>query len=161
MAHDPFILGEFVRGLDERYRVSIPGELGKLWQGDPAAACVLAKERPGALSLWTAETWAQRLDPAMDLVRAKLQAGRLGGRWDEVQQLGRLLSTRHRQVSIAGRGRLLVPDGFREFLGVEPGNHVLLVGAAVCIEIWNPDRWVSYLQEQIPEFSRLLDELSS
>ena len=42
--------------------------------------------------------------------------------------LGRLLSTRHRTVQLAGRGRLLIPEGFREFLGVEPNGEALFWG---------------------------------
>ena len=74
--------------------------------------------------------------------------------------LGRLLSTRHKSVPIAGRGRLLIPEGFRQFLGVEPGGEVLVIGAAVCVEVWRPDAWVGYLDENIPEFRRLFDELA-
>ena len=63
------------------------------------------------------------------------------------QRLGRLLSTRHRSVELGARGRLLIPEGFREFLGVEPGGEVLIVGAGVCIEIWNPAKWLGHLED--------------
>ena len=161
-----FILGEFRRTLDDRFRVSLPAEL--LADGDDKGSdtkgntdFVLAKERPGAISLWHAGAWQEKLDSGVNLVKSKIQAGRLEGRIDQVQVLGRLLSTRHRAVQLAGRGRLLIPEGFREFLGVEPGSDVLIVGAAVCVEIWRPDAWISYLDQQIPAFGSLLDELSA
>ena len=91
---------------------------------------------------------------------SKIRAGRLEGRIEEVQLLGRLLSTRHRQVQLAGRGRLLIPEGFREFLGVEAGGEVTVIGAALCVEIWNPEHWLKYLEEQMPEFRQLLSRLS-
>ena len=132
-----FILGEFPRTLDERFRISMPRELA-----DPLLAgqtdCILAKERPGCLSLWNAADVASELDQGVELVRSKMRAGRLEGRLEEVQMLGRLLSTRHKTVQLAGRGRLSIPDGFREFLGVEQGGEVIVVGAGVCVEIWNP-----------------------
>ena len=132
--NNPLILGEFRRSLDDRFRLSVPAELIELFaDGDQ---CILAKERPGALSLWQAETWQARLDSSVNLVQAKIQAGRLSGRIEEVQRLGRLLSTRHREVQLANRSRLLIPEGFREFLGVAAGGELLLVGAAVCVEIW-------------------------
>ena len=77
-----------------------------------------------------------------------------------MQLLGRLLSTRHKAVQLAGRGRLVIPEGFREFLAVEPGGEVLVVGAAVCVEIWNPPYWLKYLEAQMPKFRRLLNQLS-
>jgi MraZ protein len=163
------LLGEFRRSLDERYRLSIPGELmdqlGIAQSGiepaeGPEADFMLATERPGCLSLWLADAWNAKLAQGMDIVRGKLRAGKLQERLGELQLLGRLLSTRHKGVQIAGRGRLLVPEGFREFLRVEPGGDVMVVGAAVCIEIWRPDAWVEYLDRRMPRFRKLFDKLS-
>ena len=111
-----FLLGEFQRTLDDRYRLSVPHELGSLLAAE-SADCILAKERPGCVSLWATAAWQTRLDEAVELVRRKMVSGKLEGRIGEVQLLGRLLSTRHRAVQLAGRGRLLIPEGFREFLG--------------------------------------------
>lgn len=154
-----FLLGEFKRTLDERFRVSIPSELA-----DPLAIdssdCILAKERAGCLSLWSAPVWQSRLDDGVALVKQKMHAGWLKEKLAEVQMLGRLLSTRHRPVQLAGRGRLLIPEGFREFLGVDPNGEVLVVGAAVCIELWQPAVWVKYLETRMPRFRKLFDELA-
>ncbi len=153
------VVGELARSLDERHRISIPQELlAPLAPAD--ATCILAKERPGCLSLWDAGKWHGRLDSRMNLFKDKILADTLKDKIDEVQLLGRLLSTRHRTVKITGRGRLLVPEGFREFLGVEPGDEVLVVGAAICIELWRPDAWLAYLEKRIPRFNRLFNKLS-
>ena len=153
------ILGEFPRSLDERFRLSIPPELAQIITGK-GSDCILAKERPGCLSLWNASDWRTKHDQDVALLEGKLQAGRLEGRQQQVQQLGRLLSTRHREVQLAGRGRLVIPEGFRESLGVEPGAEVMIVGAAVCVEIWNPTQWIAYLDESIPDYRSLMEELA-
>ena len=54
----------------------------------------------------------------------------------------------------------MIPEGFREFLGVDPGGEVVVVGAAVCIELWKPERWLDYLEGRMPKFRRLFDQLS-
>ncbi len=154
------ILGEATRALDERYRLSIPPEMLDVLsanQGD----FILAKERPGCLSLWSAANWPSRLEESVKIVESKILARRLDTQLDEVQRLGRLLSTRHRPVKLAGRGRLIVPEGFREFLGVEAGGTVAILGAAVCVEIWHPQKWHQYLGENMPAFGQLLDRLVS
>lgn len=159
-APQEFILGEFPRTLDDRHRLSIPSELA-----DPLSAagadCILAKERPGCLSLWNAANWQQRLDAGVELIKNKIRANRLEGRLEEVQLLSRLLSTRHKIVQLAGRGRLSIPDGFREFLQVEAGGDVVVVGAGICVEIWNPRAWLTHLETNMPEFRQLFDKLSS
>jgi MraZ protein len=45
-------------------------------------------------------------------------------------------------------------------LGVEPGAEVMIVGAAVCIEIWHPEHWRSYLERRMPRFPKLYQTLS-
>ena len=156
---EEFLLGEYLRSLDERYRLSIPGELADALTAT-TPDCILAKERPGCLSLWSGPLWQARLDEGVEVVKQKMRAGKLGERIAEVQLFGRLLSTRHRLVQLAGRGRLVIPEGFREFLGVEAGGEVQIVGAAVCVEIWNPAAWLKYLEIRMPRFRRLFDRLS-
>jgi len=155
-----FLLGEFPRTLDERFRLSLPGELlGLLPEGDNAG--IIAKERPGCVSVWSTAAWREKWDAGMDILRGKLRAGKLEGRWDDVQQLGRLMSTRQREINIGERGRLVIPEGFREFLQVEASGEVVVVGAAVCIEIWRPTAWLEFLNEKLPDFRRLFDQLTS
>jgi MraZ protein len=155
-----FLIGEHSRTLDERYRLTLPPEFatGLMQSG---VDCILAKERLGCLSLWSSALWQKKFDANVQLVRSKMQAGKFEGRIDEVQTLGRLLSTRHREVQLAARGRLSLPEGFREFLQVSPGEEVLVVGAALCVELWQPAAWFKHLELQMPEFRKLFDRLSS
>ena len=154
------LLGEFSRTLDDRYRLSVPQELAEPLV-EEAGDCILAKERPGCLSLWNAREWQAKLDAGVNLIRAKMAAGRLEDRVEEVQLLGRLLSSRHRSVQLAGRSRLVIPEGFREFLHVEQGGEVMIVGAGVCLELWQPRAWHAYLGERMPEFRRLFEDLAN
>lgn len=154
------LIGEFVRTLDERSRLALPPELlAPLLAGGPRL--VIAKERAGCLSLWSAAEWKPRLDAAVDVLRSKMQAGLLTQRVGQLQDLGRLLSTRHRTVSLAQRGRLVLPEGFRDFLGVEPGTDLMVVGAAVCVELWQPAAWSAYVTSEMPGFRRRIDELTT
>lgn len=152
-------LGEWTRALDERHRLSLPPEWADLL-ADEAGNCTLAKERPGCLSLWNTAQWRTWLDPGVELLQSKIRGGRFDRRTASVQMVGRLLSTRHQAVPIAGRGRLAVPESFRSFLGVEPGGEVLVVGAAVCVELWRPESWSQHIGEHMPQFRQLFDELT-
>jgi MraZ protein len=156
---EKLVLGEAVRALDDRFRLSIPPEFAVLVTS-PGGDGILAKERPGCLSLWNAATWQERITEGVGLIEQKILARRLDGRIGEVQRLGRLLSTRHRTVQLAGRGRLVIPEGFREFLRVEPGGNVMILGAAVCVELWHPENWQQYVGQEMPEFRTLLDTLA-
>lgn len=152
-------LGEWSRSVDERYRVSLPNEWAERLAGEDGQ-CVLAKERPGCVSVWNTVQWEHWLADGVTLVANKVRSGRIGGRIEQVQTLGRLLSTRHRQVPIAGKGRVAIPESFREFLEIEPGGDLMVVGAAVCIELWQPQRWSQHIGEHMPAFRQLFDQLA-
>lgn len=160
-ATSKLILGECQRTLDERYRLSIPTEMSDLLTAGETSACFLVKEQPGCLSLWNADEWKKKKEGRIEIIERKIQMHLLEGRTGDIQKLGRLLSTRDKEIQMAGRGRLVLPDGFRQFLGVEAGGEVMVVGAGVCVELWNPTRWTDYLEKEIPEFQQLFDGLSS
>jgi len=153
------ILGEFRCKLDERFRLSVPGPLCEPLLAR-SADCMLAKERAGCLSLWNADIWQAKLGVRIGLARQKIEAGLHDSEIGQVQLLGRLLSTGQAEVKLAGRGRLLIPPEFRKFLGVEPKGAVMVVGAAVCVEIWHPTAWLKYLEGRMPKFRRLVAKLS-
>ncbi len=156
-----FILGEHQRTLDERFRVSIPIEMADaLTHSVEGQECILAKERPGCLSLWNGALWQEKLNQGVEIIRRKMETGHMEGRINELQTFARLLSTRQRPVQFAGRGRLVLPEGFREFLGVEAGGELVVIGAGVCIELWKPERWYDYIEGRMPKFRRLFDQLS-
>ncbi len=158
-AANPLLFGEWSRSLDERFRVSLPQEWVATLVGD-ASDVTLAKERPGCVSVWNAAAWNAWLSAGVALLESKAAGGRLEDRIEKLQTLGRLLSTRHRTIPVAGRGRIAVPETFRQFLGVEPGADVLLVGAAVCVEIWRPDAWSEHIGQRMPAFRDLFEELT-
>ena len=157
---ESFITGEFRRALDDRFRLTLPPEFTPVVTDDDGET-ILAKERYGCLSLWRADDWRQRMDDGVSLIREKIRAGRMEQRWTEVQRLGRLLSTRYSEVKIANRSRLLIPEGFREFLDVEKGGDVMVVGAVICVEIWKPEAWLDQLKDDMPDFGELFKNLSA
>ncbi len=127
---------------------------------DEEGHTILAKERYGCVSLWSARDWQKRLDEGLAVIRQKIEARRLEQRWGDVQRLGRLLSTRSESVQLANRSRLLIPEGFREFLGVAANQDVVVVGAVICVEIWHPSAWLDTLKAEMPGFGPLFRELS-
>lgn len=160
MALETFITGEHKRTVDERFRIALPTEMAEAVT-DEAGETILAKERYGCLSLWQATEWQRRLSDGVGLIRQKIQAGRMEQRWGEVQRLGRLLSTRSKTVKLANRSRLLVPEGYREFLDVPANQEVMVVGAAICVELWNPKCWLDVLKQDMPEFGPLFQDLAN
>ena len=144
--------------LDAKSRMTLPELLQpivKQWDG----ACRVVKERPGALSLWSPDSSDTAIDAAVSAALAKYDARRNQNLLEELMTLGRLRSTRETTAKLDGRARLTIPQAFREFLGVEPEGNAMVVAATVCIEIWRPDAWVSYVEERIADYRRISESL--
>lgn len=159
MPADTIITGEVKRTLDERFRVSLPPEMADAVT-DESGEVILAKERYGCLSLWPAAEWQKRFADGVGLIEQKIRVGRMEDRWNDVQRLGRMISTRYRTLKLANRSRLLIPEGFREFLDVAPNTELMLVGAAICVELWNPAAWLEVLRDDMPQFGTLFRDLT-
>ena len=154
-----FLTGEYKRTIDDRFRLMLPTELSASIS-DENGDIIIAKERAGCLSLWQPAEWQKRLDSGIALLKQKIDSGRMEQRWSEVQRLGRLLSTRHQTTRLANRSRLLIPEGFRPFLGVDAGKETVVVGAVICVEIWQPDAWNNVLKDEMPDFGELFKQLT-
>ena len=154
-----FIQGEFNRKIDERFRLTLPKEFAETFK-PKSGSCVIAKERPGCLSLWEEDGWKEKQDKKVEFIQQKMaMPGQLEHRTMDLQRFGRLLSTHHRLIQLKERSRLMLPEGFREFLAVEPGGEVIIVGAILCIEIWHPAKWINYLESDMQEFDALFNSL--
>ena len=154
-----FITGEVKRTIDDRFRLTLPQDFAESIS-DEQGNIIVAKERTGCLSLWRCDEWQKRLDSGVELLRKKMDSGRMEGRCGDVQRLGLLLSTRHQQVTLSNRSRLLIPESFRSFLGCDAGKDVVVVGAAVCVEVWHPDMWLDVLKAEMPDFGDLFKTLT-
>ena len=155
-----FITGEHKRTLDDRFRLALPPEFVQRVTNLQGEA-VIIKERHGCLSLWRPAEWQERFAQRLELIKQKIKMGLLDPRHPDLQRFGRLISTRSMSVSFANRSRLLVPEGFREFLDVPAGQEVMVVGAAICVEVWQPVAWREALKDQLPLFDGLMQGIIS
>jgi sugar lactone lactonase YvrE len=46
-------------------------------------------------------------------------------------------------------------------LAVEAGGSLMVVGAAVCVELWQPAAWNAYVTSEMPGFRQRIDDLTA
>ncbi|NLK83317.1 MAG: hypothetical protein GX280_04440 [Lentisphaerae bacterium] len=61
----------------------------------------------------------------------------------EMRRFGALSSSGR----ISEQGRLTVPQGFRDYGKLCPGENILVVGIEIGIELWNTERWNAELEK--------------
>jgi DNA-binding transcriptional regulator/RsmH inhibitor MraZ len=42
---------------------------------------------------------------------------------------------------VSRQGRVTIPNGYRNMLGLDPGEEIVVVGVEIGVEIWNATRW--------------------
>jgi MraZ protein len=61
------------------------------------------------------------------------------------------------EVSLDGQGRISIPKSLREFADL--GGSALILGAFDHIEIWDPDQFDEYLNEQPSDYETLAERV--
>lgn len=61
------------------------------------------------------------------------------------------------EVSLDGQGRISLPRSLSDYAGI--GERALIIGAMDRIEIWDPEAFEEYLQEQTMDQESLAEEV--
>jgi MraZ protein len=117
----------FTHSLDPKRRLTIPSE----WRaqvGEPRSLYVLPHLHDDCLCVFPAEEMVRRLE--------KMRHHSLGDR--QARQFARALASQSDLVSWDSQGRIRIKDALLSYAGLV--DHVVMVGAFDCFELWSPDR---------------------
>ena len=67
----------------------------------------------------------------------------------EILRVRRQLFGEMVETNTDGQGRVLIPPSLREY--AEISNTAVLVGAGDWIEVWNPENWKMYAEQELTE----------
>jgi MraZ protein len=139
------LTGEFRNTLDEKGRLSLPARMrGEL----PGTSLVLTQGVDQCLWLFPPLQWqelSQKLMASTSLFQARSRL---------VQR--RILAPAQ-EVEIDRLGRISIPQSLREWAGLS--RECVILGISKYIEIWNAEKYQSYLEEHKEEFLSATEEL--
>ena len=120
--------GEYRHAVDGKGRIAVPAR----FRGQLADGAVVARWLDSCLAIFPMTAWSElaarvgslpMTDPNARLLQRQLFSGAL-------------------ETELDGQGRVLVPQGLREFAGLEA--EALVLGSRDHAEIWAPSRWTDY-----------------
>src|SRR5438552_18269081 len=137
------LTGTHPRTLEDKNRLALPKRIREVLQ-DPATLYVT----PGPdQSLWiytqpSLEKLAEKLDqaPATDA---------------EARVFRRLYFAQMEAVDVDRSGRILIPERLVQFGALR--HEVILIGVRDHLELWDAERWQSYLVENAPRFDAVAE----
>ncbi|GAB4535509.1 MAG: division/cell wall cluster transcriptional repressor MraZ [Anaerolineae bacterium] len=120
-------LGEFTHALDEKGRLTIPAK----FREELAGGLVITRGIDRCLSVYPRPVWdslAERI--------AKLPLTQRSAR-----DFGRLMFSGAADFIPDRQGRVLIPQGLRDYAGLN--SDAIIIGLYDRLEIWNPEHWAS------------------
>jgi len=135
--------GTYTPKLDDKGRLFLPAK----FRDDLAEGLVVTRGQERCLTVWSIADF-----------------GRLTDRLGEASQTNkntrdyvRMLFSAATQEVPDKQGRISIPSVLRDYAALR--KDVMVIGAMNRIEIWDPESWQQYTEEQEQKFSELSDEV--
>ena len=141
------LTGTFPRTIDEKQRLAIPKRLrDALCQGEAEGGVLYAAPgTDGSLALYTEESFSRLAE--------QLSASPPTGQ--DVRAFSRLFYAQAQRLEFDRQGRVRIPPELVQLAGLE--KEVVLVGVRDHLELWNRQRWETYLAEQQAQYDQLAE----
>lgn len=136
-------IGEYIHGLDDKKRLSVPAKFRK----ELGKKAVITLGLNKCLSLYTTKGWAQFAHKL-----SKLSIGK-----SEDRGFSRTMLSGAFEVDIDSIGRILIPDTLKDYAGLK--EKAVLTGAYDRVEIWDENIWKSYKSQMMSQADRMAEQL--
>jgi MraZ protein len=123
--------GEYRHAIDGKGRIAVPAR----FRAELEDGAFVSRWIDGCVAIFPRGAWDQLAARV-----ASLPVSDAGAR-----TFSRFVFSGAFEVELDRQGRALVPAGLREFATLE--GEAVVVGARDHVELWNPDRWVTYSAE--------------
>ncbi len=131
--------GNFTHRLDNKGRVSIPSKYRKILEDKYKCQELVITVLDNALSIYPLAEWEKIKLERLSTVDTTTPEGR-----KKVRQF----ASNAEEVEVDAQGRVLLSAELQAKAGLVKGEEVVIAGNLHCFEIWHPQRWEEYWEEQ-------------
>jgi MraZ protein len=139
-------LGEFSHNLDEKGRLTIPAK----FRDELAGGLVVTRGIDRCLAVYPRQGWDELAERIAQLPLTQRNA----------RNFSRLMFSGAADFIPDRQGRVLIPQGLREYAGLD--SEAIVIGLYDRLEIWNPDFWAEVkanVEEDPDSIAEQLQEL--
>jgi MraZ protein len=146
--------GEYVHQLDEKVRFKLPKRMEEIFTDELGIKCVLMRMPERCVAIYPQKFWQKEFGKYLESVKAKMPGNA------KYRTFTRMIASNSFETKIGAQGRVALTDVHKEFLGIEAGGNVVIVGAGERIEIWSEDEWRQQQGKELEGFYDLLEDVS-
>ncbi len=141
--------GQAEHSVDSKGRVAIPAKMRNAMSPEAKETFTITRGFEECIFLYPMDRWSS----------IEEEIGELNMYNREARDFVRIIMMWADEDSLDGQGRVSIPNPLREFADL--GDAALILGAFDHIEIWNPDRFDGYLNEQPADYETLAERVMS
>jgi len=139
--------GQAAYSVDAEGRVAIPAKMRNALTPEAQGTFTLTKGFEKCIYAYPQDGWKVKEDEYSQLNVNNRKA----------RHLVRMILMWAEEVSLDGQGRISLPRSLADYAGI--GDRALIIGAMDRIEIWDPEAFEAYLQEQTMDQESLAEEV--
>lgn len=139
--------GQAEYSVDSKGRVAIPAKMRKAMSPAANETFTVTRGFEDCIFLYPMDEWADIEEEIEDLNMYNR----------EVRNFVRIIMRWANEVSLDGQGRISIPNPLLDF--AELDDSALIIGAFDHIEIWNPEQFDGYLNEQPGDYETLAESV--
>jgi MraZ protein len=137
-------LGEFEHSVDDKGRVAVPAR----FRDEVKGGLIVTRGFDHCLQAFPLATW--------QTLAQRISALSLGN--EESRHLRRLLFSGAAEVELDRQGRILIPQGLRDYAGI--GERAIIAGMNTYFELWSEAHWQSVLSALDSQSGLMAEQLA-
>jgi len=152
---DLIFSGEFVHQLDEKVRFKLPKRMEELFSDELGARCYIMKMPEQCLAIYPHRFWNKEFGKYLEFAKSKMPGNA------RYRAYTRLIASNSFETKIGAQGRVALTETHKEYLGVEGGQNLVVVGAGERIELWSEAAWKKQQEQDMGSFHDLLESVAA
>jgi len=143
--------GQAENSIDDKGRVALPAKMRRALSPEAKETFVATRGLEQCVFLYPQDVWE----------RVEDQIGGLNTFQSETRAFTRNILRWAEDTTLDGQGRISLPKPLLDFAGLTAGNgaKALFIGALDHIEVWDPDVFDAYLNEQPEEYETVAERV--
>lgn len=140
-------VGSFKYSIDSKGRIAIPAKLRKYVSPEANDTFVMTRNSTKCINIYPLDRWKKLVEKLDNL-----------NEFNPKQAMFiRMFLTEAAEDTLDTQSRLLIPKRLIEHAEIK--NEVFILGALKKIEVWNPEIYEKYLQENIDSFEEIAQDV--
>lgn len=139
--------GQAEYSVDSKGRLAVPAKMRSALSPEALGTFTLTRGFEKCIYAYPLDEWRKKEEQYAELNTYR----------SEARHLVRMILMWAEEVALDKQGRISLPKPLAEYAGVD--DKALVIGAMDRIEIWDPDNFASYLEEQPADYDALAERV--